>query len=59
MERIAICALGVGLIFPFTQVARGQQARHVQPPSSGAVAQNSSGGLPHRMLRTPIIRLLR
>ena len=44
MKRIAIYALVVGLIFPFTQVARGQQAGPVQPPPSGAVAQNSSGG---------------
>ena len=44
MKRIAIYALVVGLIFPFTQVARGQQASPVQPPPSGAVAQHSSGG---------------
>ncbi|MGD0442837.1 MAG: hypothetical protein ABSA39_02775 [Edaphobacter sp.] len=43
-KRIAIYALAGGLIFPFTQVARGQQADPVQPPQSGAVAQNSSGG---------------
>jgi hypothetical protein len=45
MKRIAIYALVVGLIFPFTQVARGQQAGPVKPPPSGAVAQNSSGGI--------------
>jgi hypothetical protein len=44
MKRIAIYALVVGLIFPFTQVARGQQAGPAQPTPSGAVAQNSSGG---------------
>jgi hypothetical protein len=44
MKRIAIYALVVGLIFPFTQVAQGQQAGPVQPPPLGPVAQSSSGG---------------
>jgi hypothetical protein len=44
MKRTTIYALIVGLIFAFTQVARGQQSGAVQPPPSGAVAQNSSGG---------------
>ena len=44
MKRIAIYALVVGLICPFTQIARGQQAGPVLPPPSGAAAQNSSGG---------------
>jgi hypothetical protein len=44
MKRITIYSLVVGLIFPFTQAAWGQQAGPVQPPPSGAVAQNFSGG---------------
>jgi hypothetical protein len=44
MKRTTIYALIIGLIFAFTQVARGQQSGAVQPPPSGAVAQNSSGG---------------
>ena len=44
MKRTTIYALIIELIFAFTQVARGQQSGAVQPPPSGAVAQNSSGG---------------
>jgi hypothetical protein len=39
MKRIAIYALVVGLIFPFTQVAQGQQAGPVQPPPSPGKGQ--------------------
>ena len=41
---ITIYALIIGLICPFTQVARGQQASPVQPPPSGVVTQSSTGG---------------
>ena len=44
MKLIAIYATVVWLVVSFTQVARGQQAGPLQPPPSGAVAQNSSGG---------------
>jgi len=40
-KRTTIYALIIGLIFPFTQVARGQQSG---PAPSGMVAQSFSGG---------------
>src|ERR1700739_2809224 len=43
-KRTTIYALIIGLICPFTQVARGQQSGPAQPPPSGMVAQSSSGG---------------
>jgi hypothetical protein len=43
-KRTTIYALIIGLICPFTQVARGQQSGPAQPAPSGMVAQSSSGG---------------
>jgi hypothetical protein len=45
MKSIAIYALIVGLIGPFTQVARGQQSEPVQPPPAAIVGgpQGSTG----------------
>jgi hypothetical protein len=43
-KRTTIYALIIGLICPFTRVARGQQSGPAQPPPSGMVAQSSSGG---------------
>ncbi len=31
-NRVSICTLIIGLICPFTQLARGQQSGPVQPP---------------------------
>jgi len=31
-NRVTICTLIIGLICPFTRVARGQQSNPVQPP---------------------------
>ena len=31
-NKVSICTLIIGLICPFTQVARGQQSDPVQPP---------------------------
>jgi hypothetical protein len=44
VKRIVIYALVVGLIFPFPQVARGQESGPVQPRPSGIVTQGSTGG---------------
>jgi hypothetical protein len=41
---ITIYALIIGLICPFTQVARGQESGPVQPRPSGIVTQSSTGG---------------
>ena len=43
-KRTTIYALIIGLICPFTRVARGQQSGPAHPPPSGMVAQSSSGG---------------
>ena len=46
-NSIAIFALIIGLICPFTQVARGQQSDPVQPPPAMMVegTQRSTGGV--------------
>ena len=45
-NRVSICTLIIGLICPFTQVARGQQSGPVQPPPTMMVEgpQRSAGG---------------
>ena len=45
-NRVSICTLIIGLIYPFTQVARGQQSGPVQPPPARIVeeSQRSAGG---------------
>ena len=46
-NRVSICTLIIVLICPFTQAARGQEARPpVQPPPARMVeeSQRSSGG---------------
>jgi hypothetical protein len=40
-NRDSICTLNIGLICPFTQVARGQQSGPVQPPPFGMIAERS------------------
>jgi hypothetical protein len=46
-NRLSICTLIIGLICPFTQVARGQQSDPVQPPPATMVEgpQRSTGGV--------------
>ncbi|HWY59705.1 MAG TPA: hypothetical protein VNZ03_34905 [Terriglobales bacterium] len=46
MKRITIYVLLIGLIWPFTQVARGQESGPVQPPPATMVeeSQRSAGG---------------
>ena len=60
-NSIAIFALIIGLICPFTQVARGQESDPVQPPPATMVEgpQGSSReGLPSRTWQRLTIRLL-
>ena len=38
-KRTTIYALIIGLIFPFTQVARGQQPGPVKPPPSAMIVE--------------------
>jgi hypothetical protein len=45
-NRVSICTLNIGLICPFTQVARGQQSDPVQPPPSGMIAERSESSVP-------------
>jgi len=35
--RVTICTVIIGLICPFTQVARGQQSDPVQPPPAAMI----------------------
>ena len=39
-NRVSICTLIIGLICPFTQVARGQQSDPVQPPPATMVEES-------------------
>jgi len=38
-NRVSICTLIIGLICPFTQIARGQQSGPVQPAPSGMIGE--------------------
>jgi hypothetical protein len=38
-NRVSICTLIMGLICPFTQVARGKQPGPVQPPPSAMIVE--------------------
>jgi hypothetical protein len=38
-NKVSICTLIIGLICPFTQVARGQQPGPVKPPPSAMIVE--------------------
>ena len=61
-NRVSICTLIIGLICPFTQVARGQQSGPVQPPPSGMIAERSEscvGGPSESIMATANNRIAR